>query len=114
MVFALGIIDDLRGLAAPTKFAGQILAAGFVFLGGVRLQWFRLPAFGTLSLGSSDSAVVTIVWIAVIVNAVNLIDGLHGLAAGHHRHRRGNLLHLLLRSHPGTGPVRADRPDRPP
>jgi UDP-GlcNAc:undecaprenyl-phosphate GlcNAc-1-phosphate transferase len=48
----------------------------------VRLEWFRLPPFGTLSLGSSDSAVVTIVWIVVIVNAVNLIDGLDGLAAG--------------------------------
>ena len=82
MVFALGIIDDLHGLAAPTKLAGQILAAGFVFLGGVRLQWFRLPPFGTLSLGASDSAVVTIAWIVVIVNAVNLIDGLDGLAAG--------------------------------
>src|SRR5207245_1622197 len=39
VIFALGIIDDVRGLAAPTKLAGQILAAGFVFLGGVRLQW---------------------------------------------------------------------------
>ena len=82
VIFALGVIDDLRGLAAPTKLAGQILAAGFVFLGGVRIEWFRLPGFGTLSLGSSDSAVVTIVWIVVIVNAINLIDGLDGLAAG--------------------------------
>jgi UDP-GlcNAc:undecaprenyl-phosphate GlcNAc-1-phosphate transferase len=82
VIFAIGMIDDLRGLAATTKLAGQILAAGFVFLGGVRLEWFRLPPFGTLSLGSSDSAVVTIVWIVVIVNAVNLIDGLDGLAAG--------------------------------
>jgi UDP-GlcNAc:undecaprenyl-phosphate GlcNAc-1-phosphate transferase len=82
IIFSLGIIDDLHGLAAPTKLAGQILAAGFVFLGGVRLEWFRLPPFGTLSLGSSDSAVVTIAWIVIIVNAVNLIDGLDGLAAG--------------------------------
>ena len=82
IVFLLGLVDDLKGLAAPTKFAGQILAAGFVFLGGVRLEWFRLPPFGTLSLGASDSAIATILWIVVIVNAVNLIDGLDGLAAG--------------------------------
>jgi UDP-GlcNAc:undecaprenyl-phosphate GlcNAc-1-phosphate transferase len=82
VIFALGIIDDVRGMAATTKLAGQVLAAGFVFLGGVRLQWFGLPPFGTLSLGASDSAVATILWIVVIVNAVNLIDGLDGLAAG--------------------------------
>lgn len=82
IVFLIGLIDDMKGLSPSTKFAGQILAAGFVFLGGVRLEWFRLPPFGTLSLGSSDSAIATIVWIVVIVNALNLIDGLDGLAAG--------------------------------
>jgi UDP-GlcNAc:undecaprenyl-phosphate GlcNAc-1-phosphate transferase len=82
IVFLLGLVDDMKGLAPTTKFAGQILAAGFVFLGGVRLEWFRLPPFGTLSLGSSDSAILTIAWIVVIVNALNLIDGLDGLAAG--------------------------------
>ena len=82
VVFVLGLVDDVKGLSAPTKLAGQILAAAFVYLGGVSLEWFRLPPFGTLSLGASDSAVTTIVWIVVIVNAVNLIDGLDGLAAG--------------------------------
>lgn len=82
VIFILGLIDDLKGLAAPSKLAGQILAAGFVYLGDVRIAYFRLPPFGTLSLGASDSAVATILWIVVIVNAVNLIDGLDGLAAG--------------------------------
>lgn len=82
VIFVLGLIDDLKGLAAPPKLAGQILAAGLVYLGGVRIEYFRLPPFGTLSLGASDSAVATILWIVVIVNAVNLIDGLDGLAAG--------------------------------
>ncbi|HLI57349.1 MAG TPA: undecaprenyl/decaprenyl-phosphate alpha-N-acetylglucosaminyl 1-phosphate transferase, partial [Actinomycetota bacterium] len=65
IVFMLGLVDDMKGLSPSTKFAGQILAAGFVFLGGVRLEWFRLPPFGTLSLGASDSAIATIVWIVV-------------------------------------------------
>ena len=82
IIFALGLIDDLKSMAAPTKLAGQVLAAGLVYLGGVRIQWFRLPPFGTLSLGASDSAVATTLWIVVIVNAINLIDGLDGLAAG--------------------------------
>ncbi|MGH2733325.1 MAG: glycosyltransferase family 4 protein, partial [Actinomycetota bacterium] len=82
VIFIVGLIDDLRGLRPPVKLAGQVLAAGFVFLQGVRLEWFRLPPLGTLSLGASDSAILTIVWIVVIVNAVNLIDGLDGLATG--------------------------------
>ncbi|MGH2705583.1 MAG: glycosyltransferase family 4 protein [Actinomycetota bacterium] len=81
-VFVLGVVDDLTGLPAPVKLAGQIVAAGFVFLlGGVKLQWLRWP-LGTLSLGPAEQAIVTIVWIVVIVNAVNLIDGLDGLAGG--------------------------------
>lgn len=82
VVFALGVIDDLRGMKAPAKLAGQLLAAGFVFLSGVRLYYFRFPFVGALSLSPDVSAIATIAWIVVIVNAVNLIDGLDGLAAG--------------------------------
>ncbi|MGH2767972.1 MAG: glycosyltransferase family 4 protein, partial [Actinomycetota bacterium] len=82
VVFVVGLIDDLHGVKAPVKLAGHVLAAGFVFLQGVRLEWFRLPPLGTLSLGPTESALATIAWIVIIVNAVNLIDGLDGLAAG--------------------------------
>lgn len=82
IVFAMGVIDDLRGVRAPVKFAGHLLAAGVVFLSGVRLQYFPFPGAGALSLSPDLSAIATVVWIVVIVNAVNLIDGLDGLAAG--------------------------------
>jgi UDP-GlcNAc:undecaprenyl-phosphate GlcNAc-1-phosphate transferase len=84
IIFALGVIDDVRGMTAPVKLSGQILAAGFVFLSGVRLEYFRFPLIGTdaLSLSPDVSAIATILWIVVMVNAVNLIDGLDGLAAG--------------------------------
>lgn len=83
VIFAVGVIDDLRGLRAPVKLAGQMVAAGFVFLAGVRLEYLRFPLGGdALSLSPDISAIVTIVWIVIIVNAVNLIDGLDGLAAG--------------------------------
>jgi UDP-GlcNAc:undecaprenyl-phosphate GlcNAc-1-phosphate transferase len=82
IIFALGVIDDLKGLRAPAKLSGQLLAAGIVFLSGVRLYYFRFPFVGPVSLSSDLSAIATIGWIVVIVNAVNLIDGLDGLAAG--------------------------------
>lgn len=84
IIFALGVVDDLKGISAPVKLAGQLLAAGFVFLSGVRLEYFRVPfrGVGALSMSPDVSALATIFWIVLIVNAVNLMDGLDGLAAG--------------------------------
>lgn len=84
LIFGLGVIDDLRNLKPPVKLAGQLLAAGFVFLCGVRLEYFRVPfrGVGALSMSPDVSALATIAWIVLIVNAVNLMDGLDGLAAG--------------------------------
>lgn len=84
IIFALGVVDDMKGLKAPVKLSGQLLAAGFVFLSGVRLEYFRVPlgGVGALSMSPDVSAIATIAWIVIIVNAVNLMDGLDGLAAG--------------------------------
>lgn len=84
IVFALGVLDDLKGgLSVPPKLAGQVLAAGVVFISGVRLEFLRIPGREEiLTLDLNSSAIVTIFWIVIIVNAVNLIDGLDGLAAG--------------------------------
>ena len=84
IIFLLGVVDDVKGLGAPVKLAGQLMAAGFVFLSGVRLEYFRVPfrGVGALSMSADVSALATIAWIVLIVNAVNLMDGLDGLAAG--------------------------------
>lgn len=84
IIFLLGVVDDMKGLKAPVKLSGQLLAAGFVFLSGVRLEYFRVPLrdVGALSMSADVSALATIAWIVIIVNAVNLMDGLDGLAAG--------------------------------
>jgi UDP-GlcNAc:undecaprenyl-phosphate GlcNAc-1-phosphate transferase len=81
---ALGVIDDLRTLSAPAKVAGQVLAASLLVLNGVELLffWLPLPRQGVLSLGPDLAVPLTIVWVLILVNAVNLIDGLDGLAAG--------------------------------
>lgn len=82
VVVALGIVDDVRGLRASTKLAGQVLAAGVLVFAGVQVFYFWLPGVGLLSLSSDLSALITIAWTVILINAVNLVDGLDGLAAG--------------------------------
>ena len=81
VIFALGAVDDLRDLPAPVKLAGQVFAAGIVFLAGVKMQYVLLPG-GFYFLSDDVSALVTVTWLVAMVNAVNLVDGLDGLAAG--------------------------------
>jgi len=81
VIFALGAVDDLRDLPAPVKLAGQVFAAGILFLAGVKMQFILLPS-QVVSLGDDVSVLVTVIWIVAMINAVNLVDGLDGLAAG--------------------------------
>lgn len=87
LIYALGVIDDLRGMPAKVKFLGQIIIACVPYGFGVRIQ-FVTNHFGT-SFGDSHSYfagtvcfIITIIWIVGITNTVNLIDGLDGLAGG--------------------------------
>lgn len=77
VVFATGLIDDLKGLNAPQKFSGQILAAGVAYWAG-----FGIDTLGGKSLDPWIAIPVTIVWLVGCSNALNLIDGMDGLAAG--------------------------------
>ncbi|HEX9234991.1 MAG TPA: MraY family glycosyltransferase, partial [Actinomycetota bacterium] len=79
---AVGVLDDIRSLSAPAKVAGQVLAAGLLILNGVELLFFWFPTQGIISLGSDLAVPLTIAWVLIMVNAINLIDGLDGLAAG--------------------------------
>jgi len=78
----VGLLDDLRTLSAPAKVAGQILAAGLLILNSVEIFFFWFPTQGVVSLGSDLAVPLTVAWVLLMVNAINLIDGLDGLAAG--------------------------------
>lgn len=82
IIFALGTVDDLRDLPAPVKLAGQVFASGIVFLAGVKMKFVLLPNGDAISLSDDVSVLVTVLWLVAMINAVNLIDGLDGLAAG--------------------------------
>lgn len=80
VIVALGLVDDRWGLAAPTKLAGQVLAASVMALQGISIIW--LPFGGTLVLDPVTSVLLTVLVVLVCINAINMVDGLDGLAAG--------------------------------
>ncbi len=85
IICALGVLDDRYELDSLTKLAGQVVAAGImVTLGGVQIGAVYLPwgDNGTVILGSDLAIPVTILFTVLIINAMNFIDGLDGLAGG--------------------------------
>jgi UDP-GlcNAc:undecaprenyl-phosphate/decaprenyl-phosphate GlcNAc-1-phosphate transferase len=81
MMFAVGLFDDFKSLRAIHKLGIQTLAAMVAWYFGFRIDVIDLPLLEGFSLGIM-SLPVTVFWIIGIVNAINLIDGLDGLAAG--------------------------------
>lgn len=83
LIIVLGIVDDIISIKPLIKFAGQLVAALIPVLNGVIVERFTNPFShsGYLDLGVF-AIPVTVLWIVGITNAVNLIDGLDGLACG--------------------------------
>ena len=81
LMVALGIYDDWHGADARLKLSVQVLAALAVVASGSRIAILTNPFGGHWSLGVF-SVPVTVLWIVGITNALNLIDGMDGLAAG--------------------------------
>jgi UDP-GlcNAc:undecaprenyl-phosphate GlcNAc-1-phosphate transferase len=82
VIWLTGLIDDLRDVSAPAKLAGQVLAGSILTLVGLTIIYFRVPFLGFTVLPPDMSALITVLWVVGMANAVNLIDGLDGLAAG--------------------------------
>jgi UDP-GlcNAc:undecaprenyl-phosphate GlcNAc-1-phosphate transferase len=80
MVF-LGVIDDTLGTNAWIKFFGQIVIAFITYQAGLRINWVTNPMGGLVVLDWL-SLPLTILWIVGITNAINLMDGVDGLASG--------------------------------
>lgn len=82
IIILTGILDDIFNLSARVKLINQIAAALVVVLwGGIDVDFINLPFDRKLEFGVL-SVPITILWIIGVTNAINLIDGLDGLAAG--------------------------------
>lgn len=73
LILVFGIWDDIQGLSAGWKLTGQILAAAVLIRHGISIHMFGHPI---------PNIAVTILWIAGITNAFNLVDSMDGLAVG--------------------------------
>jgi UDP-GlcNAc:undecaprenyl-phosphate GlcNAc-1-phosphate transferase len=80
IVLGLGAVDDFRRIPSSIKFSFQIIAGLIVALTIYKIDMINLP-FGTIHLGMW-SIPATVLWVVAITNAINLLDGLDGLAAG--------------------------------
>lgn len=74
VIFAVGLLDDLFGLRPWQKLAGQVVASSLAIFFGVHLSTPHVPP--VVSVGAS------LVWLICCTNALNLIDGMDGLATG--------------------------------
>lgn len=81
VISGLGVLDDTRGCSARTKFLVQFAVAGGMYAAGFRIDHITHPFGEPVSLGWV-ALPLTMVWIAGVINAMNLIDGLDGLAGG--------------------------------
>ncbi len=79
LIIILGMFDDINPLRAKVKLVIQILVAIIVMMSGTVISFVTIPFLDQIPY---LNYVVTLVWIIGLTNAVNLIDGIDGLAAG--------------------------------
>ncbi|MEY2966626.1 MAG: UDP-N-acetylglucosamine--undecaprenyl-phosphate N-acetylglucosamine-phosphate transferase, partial [Actinomycetota bacterium] len=112
VILAIGTRDDVKEVSAPARVVATVASALVLVWFGVTMFYFRVPFIGVIQLSDDWIPIVTVVWLLVMTQAVNLIDGLDGLAAGivaigasaffiYSRHLSG----LGLLTEPNIGPL---------
>jgi len=81
VVFLMGLMDDLRDLDYRIRFILQFGSALLLVSHGLVMDEITVPFMGTVAVGWLGT-LIFVFWIVVITNAINLIDGLDGLAVG--------------------------------
>lgn len=81
VIILTGLADDIKGLPSYLKFGGQSIAVILLILGGCKIQSFNGP-FGEVFPLGIFSIPFSFLWILLVINAINLMDGLDGLAGG--------------------------------
>ncbi|MBA3606727.1 MAG: undecaprenyl/decaprenyl-phosphate alpha-N-acetylglucosaminyl 1-phosphate transferase [Acidimicrobiia bacterium] len=82
IIIAIGLRDDVKGVSPPAKVTATVLAGMTLVWFGVTMYYFRIPFLGTYILADDWVPLITVLWLLGMTTAINLIDGLDGLAAG--------------------------------
>ncbi len=82
LILVVGTWDDLKNLSPPARVVGIIATALVMVYFGITMFYFRLPFLDVFQLGNDWVPMFTVLWLLVMTQSVNLIDGLDGLAAG--------------------------------
>ena len=82
IITVLGFVDDVREVSAPMKVTGTVVAGLALVWFGATMFYFRLPFLEVFVLSNDWIPLFTVVWLVGMTQAINLIDGLDGLAAG--------------------------------
>ena len=82
LIFATGLIDDIREISSPAKVTGTVIAGLVLVYFGATMFYFRVPFLDVFVLSNDWIPLITILWLMGMSQAINLIDGLDGLAAG--------------------------------
>jgi len=83
MILIFGFWDDLKELSWKKQLFFQFLLAAFVIFCGVKIYYFTDPfGQGLISLGVGASFVLVVLWIVLVINAMNWLDGIDGLSGG--------------------------------
>jgi len=82
LVMLIGLIDDMRGVSPKAKLIVQVIAALVLISGGSCVRFITNPFTGGVIHLSWLGIPITVLWLAGMSNAVNLVDGLDGLSGG--------------------------------
>jgi UDP-GlcNAc:undecaprenyl-phosphate GlcNAc-1-phosphate transferase len=82
IVFTTGFIDDVHDIPPPAKVTGIVFGGLALVWFGVTMYYFRVPFYDVVILSPDWTPLITILWLLGMTQAINLIDGLDGLAAG--------------------------------
>lgn len=81
IILITGFLDDKYNISPIAKLSGQLIATFLLISSGLIIERITVPFFGLVELGIF-SIPITLLWVVGITNAINLIDGLDGLATG--------------------------------
>src|SRR3989339_1094060 len=98
IMLVVGIRDDIKPIRPMTKLCWQIGAAILIMFFGVEISFISNPFNGMLPLGLL-AIPLTLFWVVGVTNAMNLIDGLDGLATGVTAISSITLFFVALRTH---------------